>query len=233
VLGASTVEDELKFWRLKEWLSIDEASSLAFGCNPSDMNASKADGYGVFHSALTEAVKTDLTSEFMMFKITEELMIADISEERRQTLFNDVLEHNKALSFSVTMVEGYKLEGFHGSDIGDMDKAQIKVIAFKKWLMLKGISPPFFFPEKVEQLDDLVSIEINHVTPLMSIMNDTIKRYYGQNYDSNDKDTAAKQVDVIQWLMESYNSPNNPDEPLSKAEAMAVDKMTRPKKLIP
>jgi hypothetical protein len=83
-------------------------------------------------------------------------------------------------------------------------------------------------PEYFSSMGSNVKAEViekpEYQTPLMVIMYATIKRYYGENYDPNDRDSWTKQTDVIGWIRKKYS--------LSEAKAKAIEKMTRPDKSI-
>lgn len=55
---------------------------------------------------------------------------------------------------------------------------------------------------------------------LYKLMQATIARYYGGNFNAYDSDTWAKQKNIVEWLMTEHH--------LSKREAEAIDIVTRP-----
>jgi len=201
------MEDSLKFWQLREWLTIHEAACLALNCNPSNTDY-EPNGWKGFYSALGEAVELDMQTEYECDKALDVV----VSHDTR---------YHTNLIFSVSTVKGYELGHFEDFGQPQIDDANIKVTAIKEWLVLKDIKPPFFFPEDVKQQTIITKSKPEYQTHLMTIMYKTINRYYGENYDPNDRDSVPKQTNVIQWLRETY-------PPLSEAEAKAIDKMTRP-----
>jgi hypothetical protein len=105
------------------------------------------------------------------------------------------------------------------AEIEHSDDFLIRQAAIPEWLNSKGIESEYFSSLDRPFTTDVIA-RPEYQTELMLIMYDTIERYYGNNYDLNDSDTAPKQTDVIGWIMEKYS--------ISEAKAKAVDKMTRP-----
>lgn len=96
---------------------------------------------------------------------------------------------------------------------------QIRQSKFKDWLSNKGFSSTYFgLVSETETY--LIDRSSGYSTKLMKIMSEVVSRYYGDNFDPDDSDTTPKQVDVIEWLTETYS--------LSDRQAMAIDIVTRP-----
>ena len=215
------MEDDLKFWQLKEWLTIHEASCLALNCDPSNPGYEEPIGWKGFYSALCEAVELDMETDYEYEKAVDIVLSRDNFYDK---IYQSLVDRNDKLIFSGANVKGYELG--HSEDYGlpQIDEANIKITAIKEWLTLKGIKSPFFFPDEPDQQAVITKSKPKpkpeYQTKLMSIMYDTIKRYYGANYDPNDRDSVPKQTNVIEWIRETYT--------LSEAEAKAIDKMTRP-----
>jgi len=171
----------LEFWSLREWLTIDEATYLALGCDPSNKNYCP-DGWEGLSSVLYEAVA-----------------------------------NSDGFTFDSRTVD-FKEEGLN------VDKTLIKVSAIKEWFQLKKMENAFFNREKKESINTEEIVRPEYRSRLMTIMYETINRYYSKNYDPNDRDTVTKQTDLVEWLETTYS--------LSNAEARAIDKMTRPEQSI-
>jgi len=208
----------IDFWKLKESLTIHEASSLALGCDPAKVKeVSEPKGWRGCYSALVDAVKSDIDQEFENDREIKELRI---EFDQDFDMIDSLIERNKSLIFISNVVKGYDLKYVTDFGPGDIDSAEIKVSAIKKWFDLRGIRPAFFFSEEPEHQTPTRNKNPNYETLLMSIMYATIDRYYGENYMPDERDTVPLQTTVVEWLIGNYS--------LSKSEAMAIDKMTRP-----
>jgi len=201
---SDTMEDKLQFWFLKESLSIYQAAVLACGEDPS-LNyvetASDLEGYmihGLPH-------KQGMPSGFDAFS---QALIDDVKKDSRASLFTE--------DGSEMVFKEVQSNGRNPSDINI--HTTLRVTDIRQWLTSKGIKPPFFFPEAEGDLT--ATSRPTYQTHLMSIMYETIERYYGENYDPNDRDTVPKQVNVIEWLKETYS--------LTGRQADAIDVLTRP-----
>ena len=171
------MEDYLRYWKLREWLSIDEATSLALGHDPS-LTVSNLYGWDGLNRALYEAVsKSD------------------------------------GFTFDCNTVD------FQGSNLNSSNTL-LKVTAIEEWFRLKKMINVYFNPDKTAEHIKKEAFRPEYQTKLMSIMYETINRYYSENYDPNDRDRAPLQANVFEWLKETYA--------VTHPEAQAIDKMTRP-----
>jgi hypothetical protein len=207
----------LEFWRLREWLTIHEASCLALGCDP-NIRDEEPIGWKGFYSALGEAVVIDMKTEYEYDKALDIVLSPDT---RYYTIYQGLLDRKDNLIFSESTVKGYELGQLEEFSPPPIDEVNIKVTAIKEWLTLKSIKPPFFFPDEPEQ--QTVISKPEYQTRLMSIMYETINRYYGENYDPSDRDTVPNQIRLIAWLRDTYS--------LSDPEAKAIDKILRPEQV--
>lgn len=89
---------------------------------------------------------------------------------------------------------------------------QIKQNAIRDWFASHGIRPAYFFPEQGE---DQQYQEGKYKTNLMGIMDKAIARYYGENFDVNDRESYPNQVNIVDWLMSEFS--------LSKRQAEAIE----------
>jgi hypothetical protein len=207
------MEDGLKFWKCKTWLNAHEAANLIIGNDPIDGLDEEPRGWRPIYDELIDAlnrycyVKENLTGR------------------------NDLGPYEGI--FKSDNISGYTEEGNHVSTFG------IRQTAIPEWLNACGVESEYFssldkqnkrfvipppeseyfsWPDNPDKIDVIARPE--YQTKLMAIMYATIERYYGENYDPNDSDTAPKQTDVIGWIRKKYS--------LSEAKAKAVEKMTRP-----
>jgi hypothetical protein len=198
------MEDKLQFWRLREWLSIYEASVLACGEDPSlnyvetssDIKACKNQGLSYKHGM---PVGFDAFSRALIDDVKKDSHAFYLTDDDTDVVFK-VVQNNGRIPSDISL------------------HAKLKAIDIKRWLNIKGIKPAFFFPESEDEL--ITASRPTYQTHLMSIMYKTIDRYYGENYDPNERETAPKQVDVIDWLKETFS--------LTGRQADAIDVLTRP-----
>lgn len=214
------MEDYFKFWQLKEWLTIYEASCLALDCDPSNTDR-EPKGWKGFYSALSEAVELDIAAEDEYEKAIEEIYPPSCEED--ENIFDTLAERYNKIIFSSLNVRGYKLGQHEDFGFPSINDANIKITSIKEWLNLKSFQPHFFSPEEPEKQTKKEEYRPEYQTYLMSIMYDTIKRYYGENYDPNDRDSVPNQIRLIAWLRDTYS--------LSDPEAKAIDKMLRPEQV--
>lgn len=233
------MNDSLKFWQLREWLTLHEAACFICGEDPSINYSTFADellalkeaganyvigspndNYDPIYRALREAVELDIEEEFLTDRNVEELL--PIMDEQAQNLVEDYSKVFSSLIFKNSNVKGYNLSHAKDFEINNINRAQIKVSAIKQWLIKKNLKPGFFFPEETEQQEETIQYQQPiYQTRLMEIMYKTIERYYGVNYDPEDTDSTTKQKIIIDWLKETYD--------LSGAQAKAIDILTRPR----
>jgi hypothetical protein len=109
------------------------------------------------------------------------------------------------------------ISDFHFTQSGTFYTYIIKQSAFKAWLEERRFKSEYFDTSNAVQKP---IINTNHKTSLMMVMEETINRYYGDQYDPSNKDSLSSQKDVVEWLMSHKN--------LSKREAEAIDIVTRP-----
>ena len=101
----------------------------------------------------------------------------------------------------------------------------INVDSFVTWLEKHNIDAPFFsneapIPKPVKRPE--------YSTHMIKIMYDVIERYYGENYDPNNRDSVSSGPAVQKWITENYERSDGSGEPVSGVEARAIDTMTRP-----
>ena len=168
-------EAHLDFWKFREYLTIDEVTYLALGCDPENCNY-LPDGWHALNKVLLEAA------------------------DPNQYPFDSIAVVDKDAAFS--------------------GESLLTVFHLEEWFKSKKLLPPFFFPEETDQQPVATKSKPAYQTRLMSIMYETINRYYGENYDPNDRDSVPLKSVVIDWLRDTY-SP-------SGIEAQAIDMMTRP-----
>jgi hypothetical protein len=183
------MSDYLKFWKLKEWLTADQAAHLISDRDPCEYwHAS----WQPIYEALNLAYEKH----------------CHIRDDKRET---DIKPYEGIFTpVNIKTIFGR---------VGRIDDFEIRQAAIPEWLSSNGIESDYFslldYPVKTE-----VIARPEYQTALMVIMYATIERYYGENYDPDDRDTVPKQIDVIGWIRKKYS--------ISEARAKAVDKMTRP-----
>ena len=183
------MEDMLQFWRLKEWLSIYQAAVLACGEDPSNNYVETAhDVQGCMIHGLP--YEYGMPSGFNAFSsalidyVQKDSYLSGITDDDRDVVFKDIRNNGRA-----------------PSDINI--NTELKVIDIKRWLNIEGIKPDFFFPELDEE--QIITSRTTHQTDLMSIMYKTIDRFYGENYDPNNRDTFTKQEYITGWLKDEFS----------------------------
>lgn len=165
-----TVEDKLQFWVLKEWLTIYQAAMLACGEDPS----------------LDEG-GDPIAATPVGYDAFHQALLDDVKKDNLEQMVGDVPD---------AIFKEIKND-YRSRPIIKLN-TELKVTDIKQWLTRKGIKPPFFFPE--DEGDITTTSRPIYQTHLMSLMYKTIDRYYGENYDPNDRDTVPKQVNVTDWL---------------------------------
>jgi len=190
------MENGLKLWKVREWLEPLEAVCLILGIDANVMRVDVEEapvGFG--------AVLVELQLSLLRYQ--------DIKLENERGNIEPYEE----------IFTPYNISGFFDEKSLDPYNFVIRQSAIKAWVYAKGIESEYF-----SSLDNHVKTDViarpEYQTKLMAIMYATIERYYGENYDPNDSDTAPKQTDVIGWIRKKYS--------LSEAKAKAVEKMTRP-----
>ncbi|NOQ76189.1 MAG: hypothetical protein GQ475_00065 [Methylococcaceae bacterium] len=177
------MSNNFRIWKLKKWLTIEDAAGLVVADEPSKAQMGNKDEWDAIHGVLSEALRDGgLSAEDI--KQPPEMDIGPFDHVYNQTL--------------------------------------VRASALTEWFVKNNFHSDFFNPDTSEQTV-ITKPKLEYQTRLMSIMYDTIERYYGDNYDPDDRDSVPRQVDVIEWLVTNYS--------LSEVEAKAIDKMTRPKQL--
>jgi hypothetical protein len=179
-------------WKLRTSLTIDEATYLALDCDPYDNF--RPVGWGALNKALIEAVR-------LHFKLYG-------SNDKKSLDIGTII-------FKPThCLDTYALEDSINGD------TLLDTIQYKLWFRKNKFNCEFFSKEEntLEKQDK--QFFSKHNTRLMNITNDVLSRYYGENYDPQDRDTIPSQAIVIDWLKDTYS--------LSGREAQAIDIITRP-----
>ena len=211
---------DLKFWRLRERLTIHEISCLVCDGDPKpdfqydldDMPLIDTylpdylEGDDVFMSVLIAAVREDVRKIEQYLSTIPKLDGGGFLSEQECSKVKVIFSSAHPVD---SISESISIDG----------STLLKTEEIKRWLNAKELKPSFFYPDENTKESGSIKNQ-EYQTRLMSIMYDTVDRYYGENYDPNDRDTVPKQVNVIEWLEYTYA--------LSNAEARAIDKLTRP-----
>lgn len=228
------MDNGLEFYRLREWLTIEEICCLACGRDPGVVYVTDADehavcwemgqavsfaqpdGYDSLQELIIESVNVDMEA-IVAYENTYFTTINDYDElpEDISIIFSDSRTRSKSI---------LRLQS-EGVRISVTSSTPLKLEELFAWFNSKNLRPEFFFPSDDNKLitSAVDTNSYKHSTSLLSILNLTINRYYGDNYDPNDKDTIPKQRDVVDWLMTIHS--------LSKRQAEAIDIITRPETL--
>ena len=140
--------NDLDSWKLREWLTIYEASCLAFTCDPLTM-IDEPTGFKAFHLALTEAIEVDLDTE-----LKNEYAFMNLLQTLngdKQKLFDDHRECQTRIVFRTIAFKGFDASPMEDFELNDITQAHISVVAIKRWLSMKEFKPAFFFPNEPEQ----------------------------------------------------------------------------------
>jgi len=111
-------------------------------------------------------------------------------------------------------------------NVGDAYREEkISVADLIPWLEKHNIDAPFFIHENPAPKP---TKRPEYQTHMMKVMYDVIERYYGENYDPDNRDSVTSGPVVQKWLVENYERSDGSGKPLSGVEASAIDAMTRP-----
>lgn len=198
--------DNLQFWRKVEWLSIYDAALLLCDVNPSTKFASNKHDMEIL----------ELEGEFYSVGMPEAF------ESAKALLLNHVKADQKFSSENNDDGVLFKEIKFREDIVSDEINAitEIRMVDVVAWFVKNDFESDFFSvqADNLGHKKNLAKPE--YQTELMTIMYETIKRYYGEQYDPDDRDTVSRQDNVVSWLKKEYA--------LSGAQAKAIDKMTRP-----
>jgi len=204
VRDAKVVED-LRFWKLQEFITIHQACMLATGIDPGN----NLFGFEPFiPRSGYEPIKSSLTT-----KLTE-YYYDTLDKKIDKELGLDSLEADQ-----IFCPENIKSATHEGGDDNDIALYRIKQTAIRDWLKSEGIYSVYF--ESISNRESIPALNgrdrvQNYSTELIEIMFKTIERYYGDNFDFHNKDTYPKQEHVIDWLMTEFSLPRR------KAEAIEI-----------
>jgi hypothetical protein len=207
--------EDWEFWKKKEWLVAHEVALLVIGIDPRARFDEEPIGWRPIYDTLILALNRYrfVKAEFMGFD----------GEGPFEGIFRPGNIKGDAGGLNNTSTFGIRQTAIFNwlccYNIKSTYFTAARQTAIPEWLYPNGIESDYF-----SSLDNPVKTEVitrpEYQTELMVIMYATIKRYYGENYDPNDSDTAPKQNDVIGWIRNTYS--------ISEAKAKAVEKMTRP-----
>jgi hypothetical protein len=171
------MEDSLRFWKLKEWLSASEVAHLVIGSEPSHGLNIQPGGWRPIYDTLNLA-------------FTKYCHIKYDLREGNINFYEGIFTPDNINAFVVEF---------------DCDEDfEIRQAAIPEWLNFHGIESEYFSSLDNQVKTDVIA-RPEYQTKLMAIMYATIERYYGENYDSNDSETTPKQTDVIGWIIEKYS----------------------------
>ena len=184
-------------WKVVEFLYFHQACLLALGFDPNNDNTGRGStNHPLGYTAIYQAIVEDVSSVLQIANGVD----GDL--EKMESVLNrsDIIQPDKGNRYT----EFYR----------------IRQSAFKNWIENKRFESEYFLTEDKGKKTVVGRFKPEYQTRLMAIMYETINRYYGENYDPNDRDSVTKQADLVEWLETTYS--------LSNAEARAIDKMTRP-----
>ncbi|WP_273788649.1 hypothetical protein [Bartonella grahamii] len=115
--------DGLKFWRLSEKLTILQAALLIVGLNP---------GKYLFVNKL-EPEKSDIYED--------NLSVSSEKTANFRAAYHAIVQAGKSNRLEI------EWSYYNFSDFIDADSSYVRVDDLKEWLSLRGLYPPFFFPE--------------------------------------------------------------------------------------
>lgn len=200
----------LRFWKLQEFITIHQASMLAIGLDPGN----NLFGFEPFvPRSGYEPIKLALTTKLTQYYY-----------KQLDTQIDNQLDVESSDFDEIFCPENIKSATHEGGDDNDIALYRIRQTAIKDWLQSEGIYSAYF-----ESLSDnpkknhgsTKALSINYSTNLMSIMYETIERYYGKNFSIEDKDTYPKQEHVTEWLKTQFS--------LSKRQAEAIEIIISPR----
>ena len=99
----------------------------------------------------------------------------------------------------------------------DEQTLHLRRAAYRKAI---GLNDDFNLPDITKFVVKNKILPNSHETKLMRIQRKVIERFYGDQFNINDRDTWTKQIVVVDWLMKEHH--------LSDREAKAIDMITRP-----
>ena len=172
------MENSLKFWKAKEWLTIHEIAHLVIGSDPTE-RAEEPAGWRAIYDALGLNLE-----EYHKIKGSNEIFPKDPDS------FNGIF----------TEVNIRKNDG----EGANFSPYLIKQSVIPEWLNSIGLESDYFAC-LVGNVKAEVMARPEYQTELMRIMYKTIERYYGENYVPDDRDSWPKQVNVIGWLEVTYS----------------------------
>jgi len=184
----------IDFWRKNGMLTIEEVSILTIDGNPTDdkfIESNKKE-ISVVEVKLLKCVMTEL----------EEL------KRLHSAGYKDHLLEDACSDFGMIFYRSLR-ENYLSPSTGTLlcpsiESIELKVNEIKMWFKSIEMKPIFFFPETDR---DKLTIDEHpkYQTKLMTIMYETINRYYGENFDQEDKDSYPRQKDIIEWLGENHS----------------------------
>ena len=162
--------EPLDYWRLCEELSIAQAALLIIGENPSyaglvnnwDIDK-RPDGYDAAITAISSGLKNFIRyqKEYQTFETQTENLRLDHANAPDMELENEIyLKSLYKRSIEGTLVQETEYD-INGNDMGfiegsvDCFRSIINVDSLKEWLLVKGFTTGFFFPEMAETMDFL------------------------------------------------------------------------------
>ncbi len=198
--------DNLQFWRKLEWLSIYDAALLLCDVNPSNNFALDKNDIEIYELerkfytvGAPEAFESALTLLLDHVKKDQQSLSSQPSDE---TIFKEVQFKN-----------GHASGGINPS-------TEVRMKSLIDWYVKNEYDSDFFTVQAEKYGHEKKPTKPEYQTKLMSIMYETIERYYGENYDPDNPDTISKQRDIEDWLQETYS--------LSGRQADAIYVLTKP-----
>lgn len=183
----------LDFWRQNGMFTIEQISILTIGGNPTDVKfiESHREEISVIEGKLVKCVVTELEELKRLHTAGyKDNVLEDACSDFGMIFYSSLRENYLSSSTGVLL---------HSS----IHSIELYVSEINKWFKSMEMKPIFFFPEA--DRDKLrIDEESKHQTRLMTIMDETINRYYGENFAPEDKDSYPVQTEIIEWLEKNY-----------------------------
>ena len=181
------MSNSLDLYRFRDYLTIHEVACLVDEMPP--CSGLTSDKYHPFVELISEAVSRDLK---IAHTFDEFGLLNSEDCDRYKIFFDDYGTAETATScFPITP-----------KTISVTRDTRVSVKDLLRWFEFKGFKPAYFFPDAPKET---VHHKQNYQTRLMKIMDIAIARYYGDNFDPENRDTYPKQDHVIEWLMSEFS----------------------------
>lgn len=210
------MEAALYFYKFRNYLTLHEAVCLASGVDPE--SESLPDGYHGLMNYIAESIAHDLY-------LIKKNGLSLIQDPTTRYSLSDDLPGRVCDLIGVTF--GAYITRKHAHERIDFStETRIKIDATTKvktselisWFESKSLKPSFFFEESPSRT--LIPSDISrpkYRTKLMKIIDRTVERYYGENFDINDPDSYPSQQEIVGWLEREFS--------LTTPEARSVERV--------